>query len=140
MKKWIPTFIPLVFLSQGLYAQSTTEAVPEQGSYWQTLIMIGIAILFFYFILWRPEQKRRKAMEQQRSSLKKGDRVTAMGIVGTIVRVQADSPTIILKMYDGAKIEMLKAAITEVHPATDEEARKFDKEEPEIIKIDSKDP
>jgi hypothetical protein len=32
-------------------------------------------------------------------------------------------------MYDGSKIEVLKAAITEVHPATAEEAAKADKDD-----------
>ena len=83
----------------------------------QTLVMIGIALVFFYFILWRPEQKRRKAAEQMRNSLKKGDRVTAMGIVGKVDRIQEQ--TIVLRMIDGAKIEMLKAAITEVQPGSE---------------------
>ncbi|MDE3056265.1 MAG: preprotein translocase subunit YajC [Verrucomicrobiota bacterium] len=89
------------------------------GGMMQTLIIVGLAILFFYFILWRPEQKRRKAAEQMRSSLKKGDRVTAMGIVGKIDRIQEQ--TVVLKMIDGAKIEVLKAAITEVQPGSGEE-------------------
>lgn len=85
----------------------------------QTLIMVGIALVFFYFILWRPEQKRRKAAEQMRSSLKKGDRVTAMGIVGKVDKIQEH--TVILKMVDGSKIEVLKAAISEVQPSSEEE-------------------
>jgi len=98
------------------------EALPtrEQGL-WQTLIMIGIALVFFYFILWRPEQKRRKALENQRSTLKKGDRVTAMGIIGTVLRIQEH--TVILKMYDGAKIEVIKGAITDVIPGSEEDAK-----------------
>ena len=87
------------------------------GGLTQTLLMIGIALVFFYFILWRPEQKRRKASEQMRASLKKGDRVTAMGIIGRIDRIQEN--TVVLKMIDGAKIEVLKAAITEVQPASE---------------------
>jgi len=94
------------------------EAAPQSGIT-SMLIMIAIALLFFYFILWRPEQKRRKAAEQMRSSLKKGDRVTAMGIVGKVDRIQ--DQTVVLKMIDGAKIEVLKAAITEVQPATEED-------------------
>jgi preprotein translocase subunit YajC len=105
--------LPALFLSTSLFAQDA-EAAPAQGNFMQTLIMIGIALVFFYFILWRPEQKRRKAMEKQRSSLKKGDRVTAMGIIGTISKIQDN--TVILKMVDGAQIEMLKAAITDVQP------------------------
>jgi len=97
-----------------LFAQEEAGAPPADQSFWQTLVMIGIAFLFFYIILWRPEQKRRKALEEQRSSLKKGDRVAAMGIIGTIVRV--GDQTVILKMYDGAKLEFYKAAITDILP------------------------
>lgn len=96
------------------------DAAPSpQSSITSTLIMIGIALVFFYFILWRPEQKRRKAAEQMRSSLKKGDKVTAMGIVGKIDRILEQ--TVVLKMIDGSKIEVLKAAITDVQPSTQEE-------------------
>ena len=80
----------------------------------QAIIMILLAVVFFYFILWRPEQKRRKAQAERRSSLKKDDKVTAMGIVGTIEEVK--ETTIIIKNIDGSKIEMLKAAVTEVQP------------------------
>ena len=97
-----------------------SDAVPQGGGLMQTLIMIALALVFFYFILWRPEQKRRKAAEAMRSSLKKGDRVTAMGILGTIDRV-ADQ-TVVLKMIDGAKIEMLKNAITEVQAGASSES------------------
>lgn len=93
-----------------LFAQEATQN--PQGSMVSTLMMIGIAIVFFYFILWRPEQKRRKAADQMRSTMKKGDKVTAMAIIGTIDRIS--DQTVVLKMIDGSKIEMLKAAITDV--------------------------
>src|ERR1043165_9846032 len=88
-----------------LFAQEG-EMPPRDSGMWQTVMMIGIAMLFFYFILWRPEQKRRKVLDDQRDSMKKGDRVVAMGIIGTISRI--DEKTVILKMVDGAKIEVLK--------------------------------
>lgn len=97
-----------------IFAQDGAPASPS-GGLSQTLIMIGVALVFFYFILWRPEQKRRKAAETLRSTLKKGDKVTAMAIIGTIDRV--NDHTVVLKMIDGAKIEMLKAAITDVQPS-----------------------
>lgn len=120
----LQTFI----LSSPLLAANEEDAMPsrEQGLM-QTVMMISIALLFFYFILWRPEQKRRKEMESQRDALKKGDRVTAMGIIGTVVRIQEQ--TVILKMYDGAKIEVLKGAITDVMPGTEEDAKKADKDD-----------
>jgi len=93
----------------------------QQGAFWQTLIMIAIAIVFFYFILWRPEQRRRKAMEKKRTEMKKGDKVTAMGIVGTIDQIKEG--TVVLKMVDGSKIEMLKGAISDVLPDVKEEVK-----------------
>lgn len=116
MKKALYFALPL-FASASLFAE---EAAPQarQQSMWQTFMMIGIALLFFYLILWRPEQKRRKKMEQQRSGMSKGDRVTAMGIIGTVVRVE--DATVILKMVDGAKIEVLKNAISDVQPASEQ--------------------
>lgn len=107
-----------LFLNGRLFAEGEENAPPPDQSFWQTLVMIGIAFLFFYVILWRPEQKRRKALEQQRNTLKKGDRVAAMGILGTVVRV--GDQTVILKMYDGTKLEFYKAAVTDILPENDE--------------------
>lgn len=91
------------------------DAAAPTNSSWHMIVMIAVALLFFYFILWRPEQKRRKTMQMKRNSMKKGDRVTAMGIIGTVHSIEAD--TVILKMHDGAKIEFLKGAITDIMPA-----------------------
>jgi preprotein translocase subunit YajC len=92
--------------------QMLLDASAPQGNLMQTLIMVGVAILFFYFILLRPEQKRRKLMEAQRSSMKVGDRVVAMNIVGTLDQIH--DQTVTLRMQDGSKIEVLKIAITDV--------------------------
>mgnify|MGYP000051758438 CR=1 FL=1 len=89
------------------------DAPPSQkGEFIQMFFLFGLAIVFFYFIMWRPEQKRRKAQEEQRSQLKKGDRVLAMGIIGIVNSIK--ETTVILKMVDGSKIEVLKGAISEV--------------------------
>ena len=107
---------PLLLGSASLFADEAPAAASSQQGMIQTVVMIGVAFLFFYFIIWRPEKKRRRAMEEQRSSMKPGDRVTAMGIIGTIDRV--DEKTIVLKTIDGSKIEILKAAITDVQSST----------------------
>lgn len=105
-------------LASPVFADEATEVTRDRGSFMQTLIMIGIAIVFFYFILWRPEQKRRKSMEKLRNTMKKGDSVTAMGIVGTIDRVKEQ--TVIIRNVDGSKMEVLKGAISEVKSPTEE--------------------
>ncbi len=86
--------------------------VAKEGGMYQSLIMIGIFILFSYFILYRPEQKRKKRLESLRKNLKKGDRVIAMGIKATVDEVREGS--VILKNPDGSKVEMIQAAITDV--------------------------
>ena len=128
MKKFIYSIILLqtCFATSPLFSDEGEIQTNDQGMM-QTFIMIGIALVFFYFILWRPEQKRRKEMEQQRSALKKGDKVTAVGIIGTIIRIQEN--TVILKMYDGSKIEVVKGAITEVTPGTEDDIKKAEKED-----------
>lgn len=116
-----------IFLAQSrsILAETGVEDIPPSDqSFWQTLIMIGIAFVFFYLILWRPEQKRRKMLEDQRASLKKGDRVAAMGIIGTVLRV--GEQTVILKMYEGAKIEFYKAAITDILADSEENNKKIE--------------
>ncbi|MFN0065865.1 MAG: preprotein translocase subunit YajC [Chlamydiales bacterium] len=106
-------FLPIALLAASPLMADEVQQIARKGSFVQTLMMVGIAVLFFYFILWRPERKRRKAMEQKRSSMKKGDKITAMGIIGVIDRVKEQ--TVVVKMIDGAKVEFLKAAISEVH-------------------------
>ena len=122
------------------YLFAEGEAVKPTG-YMNSLIMILLAIAFFYFILWRPEQKRRKAAKKRRDSLKVGDKVTAMGILGTIDKIEEN--TVIIKTHDGSKIEMLKMAITDVQneeapqETTDTQAtliRELDADQPTDLK------
>jgi preprotein translocase subunit YajC len=110
--------VPFLVLATGSLLADEAAAPAAGGNMYQTLMLLGFGVVFFYFLLWRPEQKRRKAIEKQRSSLKKGDRVTAMGIIGSVVRIQDN--TVILKMVDGSKIEVLKMAISDVQPGTEE--------------------
>lgn len=97
------------------FAEEGGAPTRDQGI-WQTFLMLAVAMIFFYFILWRPEQKRRKTLEDTRTNMKKGDRVVAMGIVGTVHRIGQE--TVILKMVDGSKIEVLKIAITDANSPT----------------------
>jgi preprotein translocase subunit YajC len=85
-----------------------------QGSPWTMPMMLGVGFVAIYFLIMRPERKRRREMQNRRDGLKKGDKVTAMGIRGTVVSLKEQ--TAILSLYDGAKMEVIKAAITEVDP------------------------
>jgi preprotein translocase subunit YajC len=127
IKYAVLTFLATTLYSFKAFADDLDIPPPRDQGQWMSLIMIALAFVFIYLIMWRPEQKRRKALDEQRNALKKGDKVTAVGIIGTVLRVQEQ--TVILKMYDGAKIEVLKAAISDVHPGSEEDAKKADKED-----------
>ncbi len=72
------------------------------------LIMVGV----FYFMLIRPENKRKKEAEQMRSSMKNGDQVTTIGgIVGTVVDVKSDK-FVIETGADQVRIEFAKWALS----------------------------
>ena len=71
------------------------------------VLMIGI----FYFMLIRPENKKKKAAEELRNSLKIGDDVTTIGgILGTVCAVKENS-VVIETGADRVRIEMTKWAI-----------------------------
>ncbi len=55
------------------------------------LLFIGGFVLIFYFLLWRPQSKRRKEHQTLMEGLSKGDEVvTAGGIVGLVNKVEDD--------------------------------------------------
>jgi len=76
--------------------------------------VIGQFALFgglLYFILVRPENKRRKAVAQMQSSLSKGDQVVTAG--GLHARVHAiEESTITLITDDGVKLKFERKSIT----------------------------
>ena len=76
------------------------------------LIMIVIMVAVMYFMIWRPESKRKKQAEAMRNSLKKGDQITTIGgIVGKIVQVQ-DETIIIETSEDRVRMELTKWAVS----------------------------
>ena len=77
----------------------------------QALIFILLPFAFFYLVVYSPEKKRRKALNEQISKMKPGNKVIAMGIVGVIKTVKEDS--VVIKTIN-SEIEVLKGAITYV--------------------------
>ena len=80
----------------------------------ESIIMIVLMVAIFYFLLIRPENKRKKAMDQMRSALKKGDWLTTIGgVYGRVVTI-TDRTVVIETSEDRVRIEFLKSAIGSV--------------------------
>ena len=77
-----------------------------------TILMIVIMIAVMYFLMIRPENKKKKAADEMRNSLKVGDEITTIGgIVGTICAVK-DKTVVMETGADRVRIEFTKWAIS----------------------------
>ncbi|MBM4090905.1 MAG: preprotein translocase subunit YajC [Planctomycetes bacterium] len=75
-----------------------------------------IAVLF-YFLMIRPERRKRAAVVAMLAGLKKNDRiVTIGGILGTVMNVQKDEVTIRVDESTNTKLRMQRNAIARVIP------------------------
>ena len=75
-------------------------------------IMLVPMLAVFYFMLIRPENKRKKEAEEMRSAVKTGDRITTIGgIMGTVVHVKEDR-VVLETGADQVRIEIAKWAIS----------------------------
>jgi len=96
------------------------------------LIMIVIMVVVMYFMIWRPESKRKKQAENMRNSLKKGDQITTIGgIIGKIVQV-SDETIVIETSEDRVRMELTKWAVStnnSQQPEPDKKGKKAKAEE-----------
>ena len=77
-----------------------------------SVIMLVVMAAVFYFMLIRPENKRKKEAEQLRSALKVGDTITTIGgVTGTVVSVKEDK-FVIETGADQVRIEFQKWALS----------------------------
>ncbi len=82
------------------------------GEWMSTIGMLVVMLAIFYFLLIRPENKKKKELAKMRSELTIGDEVTTIGgIIGTICAVKEES--IVLETgADRVRVEFAKWAIS----------------------------
>ena len=112
------------------FITATAEA-GAGGSLLSMLITFLPMIAIFYFLLIRPENKRKKEAEAMRSAMKKGDKITTIGgIVGTVVDIKEDK-IVIESGADQVRIELAKWAVStneSAEAAAKEQAKKASEE------------
>ena len=87
------------------------------------LLMIALLFGVMYFMMIRPQQKRRREAEQMQSALAPGDEVVTIGgLYGTVTDV--DDETVLLEVAPGVRTRYARPAIARVvsraEPATEE--------------------
>ena len=105
-----------------LFLATSADAAAAGGP--SMLIMMVALIGVFYFLMIRPENKRKKEAEAMRNALKVGDNITTIGgIIGDIVSVKEDS-IVIETTTDLVRVEFAKFAVSTNNTAEKEAAKK----------------
>ena len=90
------------------HAAEAASAGPDAGLI--NLIMLGGFVIIFYFLLIRPQNKRRKEHEALVGGLSKGDEiVTAGGIVGQITKVEDEFVKV--QVSDSVEMRIQKTSV-----------------------------
>ena len=102
-------------------APQTSGAEGAAPSLMTTFLPFVLIIVIVYFLMIRPQNKKRKETEKMLAAIKKGDKiVTIGGLHGTIQTVKES--TVIIKVDDNVKLEFLRSAISNVvQPSKDKE-------------------
>jgi len=96
------------------FAQIAPGAKGPEGILGSPLVLMGLMVVMFYFLMIRPQQRQRKEMAARIASLQSGDKVvTSAGIHGIVHNVKEH--TVILKVSEGTMLEFDKSAVASVH-------------------------
>ena len=120
-----------------MFLNLTTTVDPTAAT--NPLAMFLPLVLVFavmYFVMIRPENKRKKEAEEMRSTVKKGDKVVTIGgITGTVVDVK-DNKFVLETGADQVRIEFEKWALSSNETAA--EAKKAEAKKAQEAKAKAK--
>ncbi|WED21360.1 preprotein translocase subunit YajC [Vibrio sp. JC009] len=101
------------FISQ---AHAAAEGAPQGGGF-EMIIMLGMFAVIFYFMIYRPQNKRVKEHKALMASMSKGDEVlTSGGLVGKIAKIAEDNDYIVIALNDNNEVTIKKDYVTAVLP------------------------
>jgi len=72
-------------------------------------------IIIMYLLMILPQQRRQKEHRKMLDNLQKGDKVvTSGGVFGTVSGIKEKEKTVLLKVSENTKIEILRSSIAQV--------------------------
>ena len=96
------------------------------GGGFEMFLPFILIIVIFYFLLWRPQQKKMKQHKEMLRAIKRGDRiVTGGGIIGRVARVEGDDE-LIVEIAPEVRVRVTRATVAEMR-VRGEPARAGDK-------------
>jgi preprotein translocase subunit YajC len=83
------------------------------GSNYTLFILMGLMLVAMYFLMIRPQQRRRREAEAMQSSIGPGDEIlTTAGLYGTVIAIDDESVTI--EVAPGVTNRYVRAAVGRV--------------------------
>jgi preprotein translocase subunit YajC len=96
-------------------AAAQAQGAAGQPSPLPSMLLLGVMVVVFYFLLIRPQQKRAKEHKTMISALESGaEIVTSGGILGKIVELGDNVVTV--EIADGVRVKIQRHTITQVLP------------------------
>ncbi len=85
-------------------------AQTPQGSGWQSMLMIVLIFVVFYFFMIRPQSKRQKEIRKFQDELAAGSKViTSGGIYGKVKEVKDN--VVVVEVADNVRIKVAKSMV-----------------------------
>ena len=102
-----------------LTTTTTSEGLPQAPeapqSIFTSLAPMVLIFVVFYFLLIRPQEKKRKAQAQLVSTVKPGEEVLLhSGIYGKVVKVNENDNSLLLQVSKETDIKVLQSAIADI--------------------------
>ncbi len=89
------------------------EQAGGAGPMMMNLVFIGMMVVIFYLLIWRPQAQRQKKHRQMVDELKRGDViVTNGGLILTVRDVKEDR--MVCATAEGTKMEVARNAVSSV--------------------------
>lgn len=94
-----------------------------EGTVLDIVLLVVVMAAMMYFLMIRPENKRKKEAQNLRDSLQVGDEITSIGgITGTICAVK-ENTIVIESGADRVRIELTKWAVSTKNAKAEEPAK-----------------
>jgi len=93
-----------------LFFLELSSAENSSGGMMNIIFLVAIFIIFYFFMV-RPQNKKRKELQNLRDNLKKGDNVVTIGgIHGKVVEVK--ETTVLITVDSSTKLKIDKSSIS----------------------------
>jgi preprotein translocase subunit YajC len=107
-----------MFITEAFAQAAQSGSRDPMAALLPNIVMIGLMIAIFYFLLIRPQQQRMKRHQELISNLKRNDVVvTSGGLIGKVRSVQDDE--VRLELAPNVEVRVVRGMITEVRAKTD---------------------